>query len=65
MHGELPDDLIEFVRQQVVDESIFWAKLIGEVDVDALADTIPAPRSLRTYGPASDVSSDELTTVTT
>ena len=39
---ELPDDLIEFVRHQV-DGGIDFLKLklIGEVDVDALADAIP------------------------
>ena len=62
---ELPDDLIEFVRQQV-DGGIDFLKLklIGEVDVDALADAIPD--AIAACGPMVrhlDVNSDELTTV--
>ena len=62
---ELPDDLIEFVRQQVDDGIDFLKlKLIGEVDVDALADAIPD--AIAACGPMVrylDVSSDELTRV--
>lgn len=62
---ELPNDLIEFVRQ-LVDDGIDFLKLklIGEVDVDALADAIPD--AIAACGPMVrhlDVSSDELTTV--
>ena len=62
---ELPDDLIEFIRQQV-DGGIDFLKLnlIGEVDVDALADAIPD--AIAACGPMVrhlDVSYDELTTV--
>jgi hypothetical protein len=62
---ELPDDLIEFIRQQV-DGGIDFLKLklIGEVDVDALADAIPD--AIAACGPMVrhlDVNSDELTTV--
>lgn len=62
---ELPDDLIEFVRQQV-DGGIDFLKLklIGEVDVDALADAIPdAMAASRPMVRHLDVNSDELTTV--
>ena len=62
---ELPDDLIEYVRQQV-DGGIDFLKLklIGEVDVDALADAIPD--AIAACGPMVrhlDVNSDELTAV--
>ena len=62
---ELPDDLIEFVRQQVDDGVDFLKlKLIGEVEVDALAGAIPEAKAA--CGPMVrhlDVSSDELTKV--
>jgi len=62
---ELPDDLIEFVRQQVDDGVDFLKlKLIGEVEVDALAGAIPEAKAA--CGPMVrhlDVSSDELTRV--
>jgi len=62
---ELPDDLIEFVRNQRDDGVEFLKlKLIGEVDVDALAGAIPEAKAA--CGPMVrhlDVSSDELTTV--
>ena len=62
---ELPDDLIEFVRQQVDDGVEFLKlKLFGEVDVDALAGAIPDAKAVcGTLVRHFDVSTDDLTTV--
>lgn len=62
---ELPDDLIEFVRNRRDDGIDFLKlKLIGETDVDALADAIPdAIAACRPMVRHLEVSFDELTTV--
>jgi hypothetical protein len=62
---ELPDDLIEFVRQQVDDGVEFLKlKLFGEVDVDALTGAIPDAKAVcGTLVRHFDVSTDDLTTV--
>ena len=62
---ELPDDLIEFVRNQRDDGVEFLKlKLIGEVNVDALASAIPEAKSAcRPMVRHLDISSDELTKV--
>ena len=62
---ELPNDLIAFVRNQR-DEGVEFLKikLIGEVDVDALAGSIPeAKAACSPMVRHLDVSSDELTTI--
>jgi DNA repair exonuclease SbcCD nuclease subunit len=61
---ELPDDLVDFVRQHKENGVGFLKlKLIGEVDVGALAGAIPdAIAVCRTLVRHLDISSDELTT---
>jgi DNA repair exonuclease SbcCD nuclease subunit len=62
---ELPDDLVEFVRQHKEDGVEFLKlKLIGEVDVEALAGAIPDAKAVcRTLVRHFDVDADDLTTV--
>jgi DNA repair exonuclease SbcCD nuclease subunit len=62
---ELPDDLVEFVRQQVDGGVEFLKlKLIGEVEVDALAGAIPDAKAVcRTLVRHFDVDAEDLTTV--
>lgn len=62
---ELPDDLVEFVQQQVDDGVEFLKlKLIGEVEVDALAGAIPDAKAVcRTLVRHFDVDAEDLTTI--
>jgi DNA repair exonuclease SbcCD nuclease subunit len=62
---ELPDDLIEYVRQHAANGVDFLkVQLTGEVDVTALAGAIPDAKAVcGTLVRHFDVSTDELTTV--
>ena len=62
---ELPDDLIDYVRQHAANGIDFLkVELMGEVDIDSLAGSIPDAKAVcGTLVRHFDVSTDDLTTV--